>query len=590
MTSRFSKDFVQVNADALAAPCTSDSVYKLLPEHPYGFTVSFAPSSELKNGESIEDHTDKVANGNWQVLRGKKAIDATKAFGCVFYMASREYSGDKEANKEIHFPFIKDLDFDLQTAHKLYLALLQAIFIVFYKDISIKDVIIGHEHGTENGKCHLQCVIKLNGRTRKLLSPHQVFLKYNIDGVDHQSDFLFMACKAKDLSGGHLEVYCKKDGDWFTASTSDIPFVHKYNSKGEITGINVYATLDSMRKLGHFTSEEASELVATYAPQDWYKWRANILPNIMKDFSEAAEPFQWVPNERVFEMYPLIKKWFYDYCAGENVPKRKKALLLYSEKRAMGKSYFARGLVNNPAYVQEFHNNFVVPTCKEPHIIIIDDFRAPDEAQGYSNWETFKKAISSELTQIRDCKVNVSLPSAYDGVPCIICTNKIRFLKSMLNSSEFNSQIIPVRINQYLGPPGTQREDLMTVEYGNTDPESIAFFDSLRVDPEQKREEYLVQKRRREEAPIKIAEQLDLLNSNLVSAITKQKNMESYQPQKKKKLDDNNNNNIPLGQDKISFSNNEMALISNIFNDNFQMEKKENFELGGECDWGEFFK
>ena len=581
MTTRFSKEFTQQNADALAAPWTPNSVYKLLPEHPYEFRVAFAPCSELREGESEEDNTDRVANGNWQVLRGRKTINATKAFGCVFYLDRDVYSGDKEANKEIHFPFLKDPDFDLQEAHKLYLALLQAIFIVFYKEISIKDVVIGHEHGSENKKCHLQCVIKLNGRTRKLLSPHQVLLNYKIDGVDHQSKFLFMAAKAKDLSGGHLEAYCKKDGDWFTASTSDIPFVHKYNSKGEITGVNVYATLDAMRRAGHFTSEEASELVASYAPQDWYKWRAQILPNIQSDFSDSAEPFQWVPNERVFGLYPKIKEWFYKYCAGENVPDRKKALLLYSDKRAMGKSYFARGLVNSPAYVQEFHNNFVVPTCKEPHIIIIDDFRAPDEVQGYSNWETFKKAISSELTQIRDCKVNVSLPKVFDGVPCIICTNKIKFLKSMLNSSEFNTQIIPVVIDQYLGPPGTQREDLMTVEYGNTDEKNIAFLDSLRVDPEQKREEYLIQKRKREEAPVKIAEQLDMLNSNLISAITKQRNMESYQPQKKKKTD-NNNNNIPLGQDRIEFPN--------IFNDNFQMEKKEDFELGADYNWDAFFK
>lgn len=580
MTTRFSNEFAQINADVLAAPQTAASTYKLLPEHPYGFTVSFAARADVRAGEDKEDHTDVVSKGTWQVQRGKHQLNATKAFGCVLYMSTGEYSEDNEANKSIHFPFLADPSFDVQVAHKLYLALLQAVFYIFYRSIPIKDVVIGHEHGTEKHKCHLQCVVKLNGRTQKVLSPHEIILRYKIDGVDHQKVFLFMAAKANDLTGHNLTYYCKKEGDWFTASTSDIPFVQKFNSKGEPTGINVYATLEAMRKAGHFTSEEASELVATYAPQDWYKWRSNILPNILNDFSDSAEPFQWVPNERVFGMYPLIKKWFYDYCAGENVPERKKALLLYSEKRAMGKSYFARGLVNNPAYVQEFHNNFVVPTCKEPHIIIIDDFRAPDEVQGYSNWETFKKAISSELEQIRDCKINVSLPKVYNGVPCIICTNKIKFVQSMLNSSEFNSQIIFVKIDQYLGPPGTQREDLMTVEYGNTDPESIAFFDSLRVDPEQKREEYLKQKRSRENAPIRIAEQLDMLNSNLLSAITNQKRI-TYQPQQKKK-EENNNNNIPKDQNKINFPD--------IFNDNFQMEKKEDFELEGDYNWDVFFK
>lgn len=587
MTSRFQNEFAQANADALAAPWTPASVYKLLPEHSYEFSVSFTPSADLKEGEPSEDNRDRVSNGNWQVLRGRHALNATKAFGCVFYMDDSEYSDDKERNAGIHFPFLNEPDFDIQTAHKLYLSLLQSIFIVFYPGIPVKDVVIGHEHGSENKKCHLQCVVKINGRTQKVLSPHRILLKYKIDGVDHQKIFLFMAAKANDLKGKNLEYYCKKDGDWFTASTSDIPFVYKYNSKGETTGINVYATLEAMRKEGHFTSEEASELVATYAPQDWYKWRSNILPNILNDFSDSAEPFQWVPNERVFNLYPKIKEWFYRYCAGNEVPERKKALLLYSEKRAMGKSYFARGLVNNAAYVQEFHNNFVVPTCKEPHIIIIDDFRAPDEAQGYSNWETFKKAISSELTQIRDCKVNVSLPSAFNGVPCIICTNKIKFLKSMLNSTEFNTQIIPVVIDQYLGPPGTQREDLMTVEYGNTDAKNIAFLDSLRVDPEKKREEYLQQKRNREDAPLKIAEQLDQLNSNLLNVVSSQKRIEYCQPPKKERKVENN---IPVGQDKISFSNNEMALISNIFNDNFQVAKGEDFKIDGECDWGSFFK
>lgn len=578
MTTRFQKEFSELNASVLASPCKPESCYQLLPGHPYGFSVSFTPCAALRDGEPIEDDTDKVSKGNWQVLRGKYALNSTKAFGCVLYMDKNDYREDKEANGSIHFPFLGQSEEETQMAHKLYLALLQSVFIVFYPGIPIKDVLIGHEHGTDNNKCHLQCVIKIDGRTRKVLSPHQICLKYNIDGVDHQRVFLFMAAKAKDLTGHNLESYCKKDGDWFTANTSDIPFVYKYNSKGDITGISVYATLEAMRKAGNFTSDEASDLVATYAPQDWYKWRSQILPNILNDFGASVEPFQWVPNDRVFEMYPLIKKWFYDYCAGEDVPKRKKALLLYSEKRAMGKSYFARGLVNNPAYVQEFHNNFVVPTCKEPHIIIIDDFRAPDEIQGYSNWETFKKAISSELTQIRDCKINVTLPSAYDGVPCIICTNKIRFVKSMLNSNEFNSQIIFVKVDQYLGPPGTQREDLMTVEYGNTDPESIAFFDSLRVDPEQKREEYLNQKRRREEAPLRIAEQLDNLNSNLLNVVSAQKRL-AFQPQKKR--EEEKNNNIPIGQNKIEFPN--------MFNDNFQMEKKEEFEIEG-MPWEEFFK
>lgn len=588
MTTRFLNEFTQANADVLAAPQTLDSSYQLLPEYPYGFKVTFAPCSELREGEPVEDNTDRVAKGTWQVFRGRRCVDATKAFGCVLYMDKKDYSEDKEANKQIHFPFLGQSSDETQMAHKLYLALLQAIFIVFYKGIPIKDVIIGHEHGTEHQKCHLQCVVKLNGRTKRVLSPHQIKLHYVIDGVEYEKVFLFMTVKAKDLHGANLETYCKKDGDWFTASTSDIPFVHKYNSKGEVTGVNVYATLDVMRKAGHFTSEEASELVAAYAPQDWYKWRANILPNIQKDFSELAEPFAWVPNERVFNLYPKIGDWFYKYCAGADVPDRKKALLLYSEKRAMGKSYFARGLVNSPVYVQEFHNNFVVPTCKEPHLIIIDDFRAPDEAQGYSNWETFKKAISSELTQIRDCKVNVSLPDSYNGVPCIICTNKIKFLKSMLNSTEFNTQIIPVVIDQYLGPEGTQRDDLLEVEYGNTDAKNIAFLDSLRVDPEKKREEYLNQKRRREDAPLMIADRLDQLNSNLVNAISSQKRIE-IQPQQKKK-EEKNENNIPRGQDKIDFSNNELALISNIFNNNFQVEKKEDFELEGDYNFEEFFK
>lgn len=584
MTQRFAEQFKKTNADVLASPPTTETTYRLLPDHQYNFNVSFAPCSELKEGEPQEDDTDLVSKGTWQVYRGKRKLNATKAFGCVLYLDKQYYKEDPEANQAIHFPFLAQSDENeevTQMGHQLYLQLLQSIFFVFYPSIPIKDVVIGHEHGTKKKKCHLQCVIKLLGRTQKVLAPHRIQLSYEINGEIQKLNILFMAAVAKDLNGTQLDVYCRKEGDWFSASISDIPLVHKYNSKGEVTGVNVYATLEKMRQMGHFTSEEASSLVAQYAPQDWYKWRSNILPNIQSDFADSAEPFKWVPNERVFQLYPKIKDWFYRYCAGEEVPDRKKALLLYSETRAMGKSYFARGLCNNPAYVQEFHNNFVVPTCKEPHLIIIDDFRAPDEAQGYSNWETFKKAISSELTQIRDCKVNVSLPNAYNGVPCIICTNKIKFLKSMLNSTEFNTQIIPVVIDQYLGPEGTQRKDLMEVEYGNIDPKNVAFLDSLRVDPEQKRQDYLNKKRAREDAPLQLVDQLSQLNSNLMGVVAQQKRIDFHSPQKRPKIEKKERKADQ--QQLIPFSNAENEIIQrNQPQQNLQVQSAEQIELIGD--------
>ena len=77
------------------------------------------------------------------------------------------------------------------------------------------------------------------------------------------------------------------------------------------------------------------------------------------------------------------------------------------------------------------------------------------------NVEIWKRLTASEPVKIGGAWLNSSLDSI---LPCIISTTNPKLVAILTKSDLFKTQIVTIFIEEYIGPPGTQREDLMKQE------------------------------------------------------------------------------------------------------------------------------
>lgn len=521
----YKQNFVQLNKENIEKKIPE---FLLFEHNPAKYKITLVKKEELN------EENDTTGFGKWE-LKNKKRQLAAKAFGVVLYMEPKDYSENIEENKSIHFPF---LGCEEESDKVVYIAILSAIFTFFHPNMDIKDIIIGHEHGTKLKKCHLQSVVILNKETRNYIYPLAIDFEWVNNNVPFKKRLLMMNAAAKDLSGKNLIKYCRKEGDWFSLTNQLIPIVYKKDKNGEITNqIDIWGTLSKCRA-NCIPIEIVKEFCASKMGRDFWLYKKNLWATIEDEFGPKVEPFRWVPNERIFSnpLYKPIKDWFYTYCDNENAPSRKVALLIFS-KRGMGKTEFVKSLVSDPSYIQTFNSCFQEPDCADPKLIILDDFLPIRSDSTYSNWETFKKAISSELDTIRDCQINRKISKKYWGLPCIILTNSEIFVKQMLNQPEFYSQIIFFYVNEFLGPPGTFREDLNSLKIGNEDEEGRTFFQNLLDCGKKEKEEYYIKKKRKQNAPIDIVNSLQTISDTLNELISIQKTipMKLFKKEEKKK-------------------------------------------------------
>ena len=107
----------------------------------------------------------------------------------------------------------------------------------------------------------------------------------------------------------------------------------------------------------------------------------------------------------------------------------------------------------------------------------------------------------------------------------------------MLNQPEFYSQIVFFYVNEFLGPPGTFREDLNSLKIGNEDEEGRTFFQNLLDCGKKEKEEYYIKKKRKQNAPIDIVNSLQTISDTLNELISIQKTipMKLFKKEEKKK-------------------------------------------------------
>jgi hypothetical protein len=387
----------------------------------------------------------------------------TKSFGIVIQMSESMYDDSPNKNASIHIPFSKE-------------EVLMGLFKKFYEEkignnVVVNEVIIGHEHGIEKAKCHMQMFISFETQIRKTIMPGQ-FLVNDIV-------FLFIAQHCK--SPKKMREYCKKGGDFLACfpcmKLKDIlkdngiidekidvddpyDYMLKNNGLSEVDVKNIFASCDVTEYKKNFMSN-SKQIMETYNkfvkksdPELEFEW---MFPVHMIDyiFDRSHE------SEYKYKTFYCLYDWFSKYCniASSSV-KRRKALFLFSIKGGMGKSFFARGLVpevsigNSPYYVYcrgtldaaEF-----LKKSKTAKLVILDDINYIN-----SDIEIWKALAVGEPTNIRSPYHNIPWSNS---LPCILLSNNLKTFKYWMETEDLKSRCIFVSIDFFLGPPETDNND-----------------------------------------------------------------------------------------------------------------------------------
>jgi hypothetical protein len=318
----------------------------------------------------------------------------------------------------------------------------------------VDQILVGHEHGSGNGKCHYQCIVTFYKKADLLVKPFQ-----SPDG-----GLLFMYQKAK--SPNALAHYCKKEGD-FTYLYPEKLVSKVYTLKGSQVVVDPYATI--VTNSSKLSNPEARQLIKDLAPRDYFMNYSNICKAIDNVCTPEIPEFEWRWPEWTASLpqncrIDAIRKWYDKWCVPDLT--RRKALVLYG-KHALGKTRFAKSLVSDEHYYVCFSNRFTVGATDRkgvsPKLLILDDMEYPAQ----DNIECWKQLLTGQKTAIRDCYMNYQWEFE---VPCIICTNKLSLVTRLVKDPAFQGRVFAVEVEDYMGPPGTKPVELENSEiYFNTE-------------------------------------------------------------------------------------------------------------------------
>ena len=390
-----------------------------------------------------------------------KNIITSKSFGIVIYMDNKMYTDDPLKNNNIHFPLTKE---------KIVTGLLKALYDIKLGNYEVENIVMGHEHGTENNKCHMQVYIKFTQKVRKYIKPG----KFVIDEID----LLYIAQKCK--TPAKLRNYCKKDNDFIELFPCklikdilkdngiidklmdvDDPYdalFHNENLKDEqIVSIFKNCKITEFKKDFLCNSKKIIETYNKYMEENKenipeFKWNfpKHMLDHISDNFGNT---------DKVTLAFTKIYTWFKEYCEPEKYIRRK-ALFLFSLAGGVGKSYFARSLVpeisqcNSPYYVYcrgTLDASEFIKKSKYARLVILDDINYIS-----NDIEIWKALTVSEPTNIRTPYHNIPWMK---NLPCIMMSNNIKTLKYWMETEDLKSRCIFVAVDFYIGPPGTDDEE-----------------------------------------------------------------------------------------------------------------------------------
>ena len=357
---------------------------------------------------------------------GIRPTRTTSAYGIVVYGEKCMYETGGE-QKNIHIPNSK-----LEIMEKMARTLEEK------HSLAIRNVLAGHEHGKETQKCHMQMIVWLTNEKSITIRPGVLTMP---DGTR----LLYMAQRGRNPQA--LRNYCKKDGDFeYLHPEQGVKTIFKKLKNGE-EKVDVWATV--IQNSENLTRDEKMDMILTHEPRTAITMYKNIEYALDKQTQSVALPPEWAYPEHLKGKYPIIENWFTNWARPDDLLRRK-ALLLYSSKRAMGKTQFATRLLNDQIYVVTFRNTFSQGCIegKTPKLVILDDMNCYTK----ENRETWKALVAGEPTSIRDAYMNYTWNHR---APCIITTNNPFLVYQMLSSEAFNTQIDMQEITEYMGPEGT---------------------------------------------------------------------------------------------------------------------------------------
>ena len=385
----------------------------------------------------------------------------SKSFGVVIYMDEKMYTESKKQNMNIHFPISKE---------EVVLGIIRCLYDINLGKYEVENIVIGHEHGEEKNKCHMQMYIKFSSKLRKYMKPG----KFIINNIG----YLYMFQKAK--SQEKLKNYCKKSKDFIELiPCKSVKEILKDNNMIDEL-YDVDDPYNVMLNKNNLTDEQIISLFKNCNVTEYKKDFMNNSKKIIETYSKYLEEnkenlpeFQWKfpkhiydyiqdnfgSNDKMMTAYMKIYSWFKEYCEPTKYIRRK-ALFLFSLAGGVGKSYFARSLVpeikpcESPYYVYcrgTLDASEFLKKNKTAKIVILDDVNYIS-----NDIEIWKALAVSEPTNIRTPYHNIPWMK---NLPCIMMSNNIKTLKYWIETEDLKSRCIFVGIDFYIGPPGTDDEE-----------------------------------------------------------------------------------------------------------------------------------
>ena len=148
----------------------------------------------------------EIKKDSEQEIRKRVQLNA-KSFGVVAYAEANFYSDDKQVNLEKSMPM--DVDAFMEELEKAFNEKLKNSVA------KVKNILAGHEHGKENGKCHYQCVVDLTCKGRITKQP----------GVLEHNGVKILYMFQETMEHKDLVRYCKKEKNYKWLRDTRLVFV-----------------------------------------------------------------------------------------------------------------------------------------------------------------------------------------------------------------------------------------------------------------------------------------------------------------------------------------------------------------------------
>ena len=441
------------------------------------FNICFPISSLLSKFNYCHDFNPEDYEVNKDLPAKKFYINeklSTKSLGIVIYMDKSKYKNDPEQDKHIHFPF----------NNKVFGLVVLKWFESMVPNQSPKELIVNHEHGELNKKCHKQIYIKFNSKIQCHVRPSY----FDLDG---QRYLIMGQAASSDIK---LRQYCmKKDSitkeRFFNFDFSAKMKIREYIDLVAEDGLNELneaqikvkdQTLDKLfevEELNDKTYQEIFNEAGYHSKEIMIKDRKNIfeLRKVFDNNKIDLIEYKWhfpqyaldyinCHDDSLCKVYTICKKWFERYCVNNNpedhsLGTRKKALLIYG-LRNKGKTTFIKSFIEDPntdvakskAIVYCRQNiaakNFMDKE-KTAKLLILDDIHFISKQK-----EMIKALMVGESVNIESKHVDNYI--WFKSLPCVILTNNVYAYIYLTTSLEFKTELFSIATASYLGPEGTE--------------------------------------------------------------------------------------------------------------------------------------